>query len=251
VVRRDRVTLTQSCGEALERAIEIGLYTPGGRLPSEAELGAQLSVSRPTLRESLRLLEERGTIRRHHGRGTFVCERSGPEALNRNFGITSMIRATRRQPSTKDSRVVTLKADEELAERLGLKAGDALWQIERVRLADDQAVVFSVDTLPAYMVEKEDLDDVASGNEQSLYSVLQKRRGIAVQRGDAEVVAVRAGDALSGLFGIKTGTVLLCVKQVDFDRYGAAVLYSVDYHVPDWAALRVERVGPGTVTSGM
>ena len=92
VVRRDRVTLTQSCAEALEEAIELGTYRPGSRFPSEAELAEQLSVSRPTPRESLRLLEERGMIIRRHGRGTFVRERPIRKELNRNFGITSMIR---------------------------------------------------------------------------------------------------------------------------------------------------------------
>ena len=99
MVRRDRVTLTQSCAEALEEAIRLGTYRPGSRLPSEAELAEQLAVSRPTLRESLRLLEERGMISRRHGRGTFVRERPIQKELNRNFGITSMIRAAGYEPS--------------------------------------------------------------------------------------------------------------------------------------------------------
>ena len=152
VVRRDRVTLTQSCAEALEEAIEAGTYRPGSRLPSEAELADQLAVSRPTLRESLRLLEERGMIRRRHGRGTFVRERPIQKELNRNFGITSMIRAAGYAPSVQGGVVTGLDADAEVAERLALDVGDPVWRVERVRMADDRPVVFSTDTVPGHLL---------------------------------------------------------------------------------------------------
>ena len=249
VVRRDRVTLTQSCAEALEEAIELGMYRPGGRLPSEAELAEKLAVSRPTLREALRLLEERGTIRRHHGRGTFVCERPPHEALNRNFGITSMIRAAGCEPSTRHGRVVPIMADADLAERLGLTPGDPLWQIERLRLADDRPIVFSIDSLPSYLVAPADLDALVSGKEQSLYHLLYERRGVAVHRGEAEFLPCRASAELPGLLQVKSGTALLCMRQVDFDQHGSAIVYSVDYHVPDWVTFKLERVGPGSATS--
>ena len=46
---------------------------PGDRLPSEAELAARLGISRATLREALRLLEEENIILRRQGIGTFVA----------------------------------------------------------------------------------------------------------------------------------------------------------------------------------
>lgn len=250
-VRRNRFTLTEACAEALEGAIEIGIYQPGGRLPSEAELAEQLAVSRPTLRESLRLLEERGRVRRYHGRGTFVSERPAQEALNRNFGITSMIRARGCEPSTRDGRVVRLSADRELVERLGLEQGDPVWRVERVRMADDHPVVFSIDSLPEYLSERYELDEIVSGREPSLYSLLGKCRNIAVQRGEAEVFALRATAELRSQLEVKLGVAILCVKQVDFDQHGTAVVYSVEYHVPDWASFRVERVGPGAARKAM
>jgi GntR family transcriptional regulator len=251
VVRRDRVTLTQSCAEALEEAIEGGAYRPGSRLPSEAELAEQLAVSRPTLRESLRLLEERGMIRRRHGRGTFVRERPIQKELNRNFGITSMILAAGYKPGATDARIVSLEADEELAGRLGLKAGDPVWQIERVRLADDRPVVFSIDSIPEHLVTREDLDQMVSDGEQSLYSLLHRARGVVVYRGEAELVPCRATTELRALLDLKSGTPLLCMRQVDFDQHGRAVVYSVEYHVADWVRFSVERLGPGIATTDM
>ncbi len=251
VVRRDRVTLTQSCAEALEEAIAAGAYRPGSRLPSEAELAEQLSVSRPTLRESLRLLEERGMIRRRHGRGTFVRERPIQKELNRNFGITSMILAAGYKPGAKNGAMVDIKADKELAQRLGLELGDPVWQIERVRLADERPVVFSVDSIPAQLVAREDLDQLVSDGDQSLYSLLHRLRGIVVSRGEAELVPCKATTELRARLDVKPGTPLLCIRQVDFDQHGRAVVYSVEYHVADWVLFSVERLGPGIATTDM
>jgi len=251
VVRRDRVTLTQSCAEALEEAIEAGTYRPGSRLPSEAELAEQLAVSRPTLRESLRLLEERGMILRRHGRGTFVRERPIQKELNRNFGITGMIRAAGYAPSVRGGAVASAVADADLADRLALAVGDSLWRVERTRLADDRPVVFSIDTIAGNLLARDDLDDVVSGEEQSLYSLLHRLREIIIYRGEAELIPCRGSSELRERLEAKAGAPLLCIKQVDFDQRGRAVLYSVEYHVADWVRFSLERVGPGIATIDM
>jgi DNA-binding GntR family transcriptional regulator len=50
---------------------------------------------------------------------------------------------------------------------------------------------------------------------------------------------------------VKPGTPLLCIRQVDFDQHGRAVVYSVEYHVADWVLFSVERLGPGIATTDM
>ena len=52
--------------------LRSGAYRVGDRLPSEPELGAELGVSRSTVREAVRELTSLGVLEIQHGRGTFV-----------------------------------------------------------------------------------------------------------------------------------------------------------------------------------
>jgi DNA-binding FadR family transcriptional regulator len=66
--------------EAVERllqAIKLGVVTYGERLPPERELAPRLSVSRVTLREAIRALQQEGYVESRRGRygGTFVTYR--------------------------------------------------------------------------------------------------------------------------------------------------------------------------------
>lgn len=57
----------------LREGIKSGQWTVGDRLPSEAELVTQFSVSRMTVNRALRELEQEGLIRRQQGAGSFVA----------------------------------------------------------------------------------------------------------------------------------------------------------------------------------
>ncbi len=58
----------------IEELILQGVLRPGDRLPAERELSEKMEVSRPTLREALADLEERGLIVTRPGGGTFIAE---------------------------------------------------------------------------------------------------------------------------------------------------------------------------------
>jgi GntR family transcriptional repressor for pyruvate dehydrogenase complex len=54
------------------QAIREGRYQPGQVLPPERELATQFNVSRPVLREALRILEIQGLIEIRHGKGAYI-----------------------------------------------------------------------------------------------------------------------------------------------------------------------------------
>ena len=58
----------------IEGLILRGILRPGERLPSERELSERMSVSRPSLREALADLQERGLLASKAGAGVYVAD---------------------------------------------------------------------------------------------------------------------------------------------------------------------------------
>ena len=60
--------------QQIESLILEGILRVGDRLPGERELARQFEVSRPILRDALKLLETRGLLVTRHGGGTHVAD---------------------------------------------------------------------------------------------------------------------------------------------------------------------------------
>ena len=69
------VRLSDTIASDLEKRILEGSLRAGERLPGERELAAELGVSRPSLREALQKLAQKGLVRTRQGGGTVVTDR--------------------------------------------------------------------------------------------------------------------------------------------------------------------------------
>ncbi|MDZ4093967.1 MAG: FCD domain-containing protein, partial [Paracoccaceae bacterium] len=66
--------LSQTVVRQIELLILRGVLRPGERLPSERELSERMGVSRPSLRDAVAELEERGLLISKPGAGIYVAE---------------------------------------------------------------------------------------------------------------------------------------------------------------------------------
>jgi GntR family transcriptional regulator, transcriptional repressor for pyruvate dehydrogenase complex len=80
-----RTRVSAGVVQQLQALMHQGRLTVGDKLPGERELCDLLGVSRPALREALRLLEVMGYLRTDARRGTFVCATTpaGPPRASR------------------------------------------------------------------------------------------------------------------------------------------------------------------------
>src|SRR5436190_16861473 len=173
--------LSFSVRDEIAARIASGRVAPGTRLPAEPELAEELGVSRATLREALRSLEEDGFVTRTRGAGTYATRR--PRLRNNldvNFGVTEAIRAAGIRPGTTQIAVHTEPASERIAADLDLVAGDPVVILERVRTADGRPVVFSRDVVSTSRVSANDVASMPVDG--PLYDVLD-RVGYAVANG--------------------------------------------------------------------
>lgn len=73
----ERVTpekLSSAVTRQIEKLVLRGILRPGERLPSERELAERLGVSRPSLREAVAELQDKGLLSTRAGAGIFVAD---------------------------------------------------------------------------------------------------------------------------------------------------------------------------------
>ncbi|MDX9865288.1 MAG: GntR family transcriptional regulator, partial [Anaerolineaceae bacterium] len=172
----DSSSLAQRVAEQLRNLIMNETLSPDSQLPNEPDLSALLKVSRSTIRSALTILEQGGFIQRRWGVGTFIAKNPPTyNNLNINSGVTQLIRSSGAEPGFAELLITTRPASERIANRLSLELGAPVMVLERVRLADDRRVVFSLDILPKSLFRNRDgeipLDEVEQyiRENQSMY----------------------------------------------------------------------------------
>jgi GntR family transcriptional regulator len=233
--------------DELAARIASGLLAPGSKLPAEPELAEELGVSRATLREALRSLEEDGFVTRTRGAGTYATRR--PRLRNNldvNFGVTEAIRAAGMRAGTMQISVHSEGASEQIAADLDLVVGDPVVILERVRTADGRPVVFSRDIVSTSRVTANDVASMPVDG--SLYEVLEGV-GHTVANGIVTITPTESDRVLAKLLKGKVGVPLLFLRQIDFDQSGDPVLLSEEHHLAEAFEFTVVRRGPGRRSS--
>jgi len=245
-VRISSKTLTEVAEQELRKAILSGEYPPGGQLPSEAELIEMLGVSRTTVREALRSLEEGGIVLRRHGVGTFVLERPIINNFSMNYGITEMIRMANMTPGTSELNIFEKGAVEEVATQLDIEPGTKVKIIERVRTANNKPVVYSLDYLPMTIFDGKDiLPDLLTN--LSLYDLLQLEYNISIEYGVARISPILANQKIADKLAQRKNSILLFISQTDYLSNDKPILYTHEYNIPNAFKYRFLRRKPSKV----
>jgi GntR family transcriptional regulator len=223
-----RTSLARRLAEDVRSRIMSGEYAPGERLPSEAELVRRYEVSRVTVRTALRTLEAQGLVDVRHGSGSFVSNfgagiRAGLQELR---SISDTIREMGHEPRMERHSRARRPATEVEAAKLGVAAGAEVFAIERMILADEQAVAYSYDVVPIAGFPAELVDELGVG---SLFATLDAA-GLMPARALAEVHAISDETIGWGPQKPVPGLYVL-LDQVHFSRRGNAVAHSRTYFV--------------------
>lgn len=116
----ERPKLYEQVVEQIKDMIVQGIYKKGDLLPSEKDLIEMTGVSRITVREALRLLNEAGVIETHKGKGSFVivdskellCEDDGRDSYQEQFLYSTNARIILEPAVAKE--IAMTASDEEL-----------------------------------------------------------------------------------------------------------------------------------------
>jgi GntR family transcriptional regulator len=206
-------------------------------------------VSRATVREAVGTLEEQGIVRRRHGVGTFVQRNFAivRNNLNQNAGMTDLIRASGRTPGTIRQRFVQRDATLEESTQLDIPSGSPVFEVARVRTADERPVAFVVAVLPLRLLETRGFApgeaEAVLREHESTYAGLDAM-GIAIHYGQAELRFELATAGIARELDIRPRTPLIDLVQVDHAADDTPILASRERFLLDAVSLRVYRKGP-------
>ncbi len=228
--------------ESIVEAIAKGELQPGDRLPGEAQLAQQMGISRATLREALRVMEEEGYVIRRHGIGTFVAKPTGilvTSGIEELFSISENLEQMSLVPGSSGWEVERVPANFSVAQKLQVQDESLVTHITRVRTANKRPVVYCEDYLGAesfpYLQEPV----------ISLFRFLEQRLKVHVAYAVSEIIPVVGEGQLSERLGIGVGTAVLLLDQVHFDKADKPVLYSRNYFRSDIFSFHVVRKRAG------
>ncbi|MDM5297995.1 GntR family transcriptional regulator [Bacillus pumilus] len=223
--------------DRIKEDIQTGVYAEKEKLPSEFELSKLLGVSRATLREALRILEEEKFLIRRHGVGTFVNSRplfsTGIEQLT---SVTKMIEQVNMTPGTIFLSSQEGEPTENDVIRFQCDESDEIFSMERVRTADGQPVVYCLDKIPV-----KHLPATFTHEEESLFELFGREPHSGIKYAVADIEPIGYHDQVSPILECDPETALLLLKQMHYDQDDQPVLYSLNYFRADKFSFHVIR----------
>lgn len=238
VIKVDQRHLYVQVIEHIKQDIEAGIFKENEKFPSEFELARELGVSRATLREALRVLEEEKVIVRKHGVGTFLKPRplfsSGIEELS---SVSSMIRDAGMNPGTIFMEVSESLANEENMEKFDCCEEESIVTIKRVRTADDEPVVYCIDQVNARNMHSNSTELM----KHSIFDALEKSGEIHISQAITHIEPVGYDQEASSILRCGVDVPLLVLLQEHYTETGEMVLYSKNYFRADKFSFHVVR----------
>ena len=155
--------------------IEKGIWAPGKKIPTEQELCDEHNVSRITVRQALKALEDKSYITRIQGKGTFVCEPKIEQPLGNFYSFSEQIERMNLIPSSRMYELRLVDAPPEVAELFELEKHDPKNEVYfgiRLRLANDEPIAIEYFYLPAYLFPGLTIKDI---EENGLYGVMNEK----------------------------------------------------------------------------
>ncbi|MFE0175688.1 GntR family transcriptional regulator [Streptomyces sp. NPDC059002] len=187
----------------------------GQPLPTERDLAVRYEVARETVRQALRELLLEGRLRRQ-GRGTVVA---GPK-LEQPLSLASYTEGVRRQGRTPGRNLISLDrfpCPPALAAEIGTEAGEPVWHMERVLLADDERVGLESTYVAVARVPRLDADFEP---DSSFYAYLRDGLGISFGDADERIETVLATPREALLIGTPPALPMLLIHRLSRDTAG-------------------------------
>lgn len=216
--------------ESIQECILAGSIKPGEKLPSEAQLAEMLRVSLITVRRALTDLQINGFVTKVHGRGTFVLEKPMEQELDHLSGFSENMEELKRTSMAKIFRIRHIPATEEVSRHLAIPLAEEVIEIERIRYADKEPVMFNLTFLPKYIGEKIIKEDLET---MPIFKLIEKGCGVPLVEADYQLEAAIFPEYIQKALGLSINLPALLVRRTSYTTGQRPIDYTQLYYRSD------------------
>jgi GntR family transcriptional regulator len=237
----DRRSMVLQVRDELLQLIEDQGLEAGDRIPSESEIAAHFSVSRGTVREALKLLEQSGLIGVQQGRGRFasaIARLMVDRPVTEFESVTKMLEAHGYHITNRVLSTETAAASDDEATALEISPGARVVRLRRLRLHAEEALIYEINTFSIELLDGRSPDEVHFTGSLNAWLDSLGRGPVASA---ATIQAVELPAEIKTLPEIDSSQPWLLVTERCVDQDGLPTLFSLDFHRGDVFSFHVLR----------
>lgn len=233
-----RTPIWKSIAATLSGEIGDGLYMPGDKLPTEAQLATRFGVNRHTVRHALSHLVEQGIVHTRRGAGAFVAQTPTDYPIGKRVRFHQNVAAAGRIPAKEVLSVETRLPRPAEREALGLEASGMVHVYEGLSTADGQPIALFQSVFPAARFPDLPRALQTSG---SVTAALRSGGVIDYTRTSTRLTAKAATATQALHLRISEGAPILRSVSVNVDAEGHPVEYGRTWFAGDRVTLTLDQ----------
>ncbi|WP_017470870.1 GntR family transcriptional regulator [Amphibacillus jilinensis] len=198
--------------EIIKKKIQLEELQPGDVLPSEREYAEAYNISRMTVRQAINNMVNEGLLYRQKGRGTFIADQKFEQDLSGLTSFSEDMKKRHHMPSNQLISIQLINTTPLINNKLNLAAGDFIYEIKRLRLADDEPIALETIYTPKKFVGEIDKAQVT----QSFYDYIENQLKLKIVHGLQTIEAALANKDEIKYLNIKKGDPILLMQRTSY-----------------------------------
>ena len=198
--------------------LDNGDLREGDCLPAASELASRYGVHRHTVRQAYLHLQELGLVRTEQGRGTFFQGQQYVYPLGRRVRFRENLKRQALDPKSNIISCEVVTAGANMAMRLGVKPGEAIWQVVMLNLTGAKPI--SIGRHHLSLKRAPGFDEALVQSEGSFTSAFAAMGIGDYERQSTRISARLASDQESEWLKIESGAAVLVTNGLDCDSDG-------------------------------
>ena len=209
-----KIPLYHQLKEEIKKKILSGEYKNGDLIHSEKEFMELYDFSSTKIRRALNDLVHEKYLERKAGKGTFVKFLKVTRNLKRIIGVTSNMLEMGLTPTTNVLSLKVKPANIFALERLGLKKGAEIYELKRLRLANDEPMMLETRYIRKDLCPELDKHQLTS----SLWQVFETQFNLRPVRHIQGMRVTTVTGESAKLLDLKEGATVFLIRGVTFTR---------------------------------